>query len=100
MSEKKSTNEIPEGLKEMGKIFTIDFNVIGDFVKKSSIQKLQKILKEDVEMAGFIFRLPKSNEAYFLLNILEADKTLLMSTKKEKAERFYKALSSLRKKEK
>jgi len=98
MSEKEDKK--PEGLQEVGKIFTFDFDIIEDFVVQSSVKKLQEILKEDIQIAGVFMMLPKSKKIVFLLALPTSEgeeKTMLISTQEEDAERVYEALSSLKK---
>jgi hypothetical protein len=99
MSEKKQVDVKLEGLEELGQFFGLEFNVIGDFISQSLKHKLEEELGETVTVAGIVFSTHKSKEVFFLLaNPSVPDKSLLISTKKEGAERFYKAISVLKKK--
>ena len=90
----------PKGLEELGKFFSFDFNVLGDFIVQSSLKKVQEILKEDIQISGILMSLTKSKRVVFLLAGPKSEgveKTLLMSTGDEGAEKIYEAFSSLKK---
>lgn len=96
MSTKES--EKIEGLEELGKIFTFDFDIIKDFIVQSSIKKLQEIIKQDIQLAGIIMMVPETKKAVFLLSLpTDKGKTILISPQEEDAKLFYEAFSSMKK---
>lgn len=98
LSEEKSTEEEIEGMKELGNFFSVEGVRLEGIVSNSFIKKLQKEMGEEIKVMGLFLTAPKSKDMVFILDHpKEEEKSLLISTKKSAAEKFYKAMSTLKK---
>lgn len=98
MPEEGLTEEEIEGLKEIGHFFSVEGITLEGIVSDSFITNLQRELGEGVKVMGLILATSESNDMVFIIAHPKGEnKSLLLSNKKGAAEKFYKALSSLKK---
>ncbi|MCR3907088.1 MAG: hypothetical protein NUK62_08710 [Tenericutes bacterium] len=90
----------PKGIEELGKLFSLDFDGIDEFILGSSIEKLKEELKEEVKINAIFITMPESKKIIALMKPpQDEEKTILMITPDDDGnDKIYKALCKIKEK--